>query len=167
MQGNTNYKTLTRSFAEKLVCFFIFLMVAFTIESLSIWTFSYSNWSYLANLKWIIEPKLYIAFYTLYFICLAVCNWSLWKNHSLKKLKLETSLFLIISLTSILWNYTFLIKQDYFLSLITNLFILFFSIILNLLIWKKEKLSAIIFLFCIIWSSYLFVLIMSLSITNT
>jgi len=166
MQANPNYKLFARSFAEKLVCFFIFLMIALSVESFLIWIFSYSNWSYLANWKWIIAPKLYIAFYTVYFIFLALSNWSLWKNYSFKKLKLETSLFIIISLTSILWNYTFLIKQDYFWSLITNLFILFFSIILNLLVWKKEKLSAIIFLFCIIWTSYLFVLNMSLSITN-
>lgn len=162
----TNYKILPRSLPEKIICFFIFLMSGFCIESMLLWIFSYCNWNYFINIKGLISRNLYTAFYTVYFIFSAITIWSVWKNYSFKKLKLDISLFLIIFFLSIIWNYIFLIQQDFFISLICNLFILFFSIALTLLVWKKEKLSAILFLFCVFWTSYLFVVNMSCSITN-
>jgi tryptophan-rich sensory protein len=160
------YKTISRSIPEKFVCFFIFLMFSFSIESILFWIFSYSNWNSFLNLKAITFKNFYITFYTVFFIFTSFSIWSIWKNHSFKKFKLEISFFLIIYILSILWNYLFLIKQDFFLSLICGLFILFFSIALNLLIWKKEKTSALFFLFCSLWNAYLLIINMSFSITS-
>lgn len=164
VQTNLSYKFFRRSFSENLLSFFIFISFAFTIESFIFWIFSLATWDFI-NSNWI-GKKLYFSFYTLYFFALAFSLWSLWKNQPFKTLKLETAFFMVISLLSILWNYTFLIKHDYFISLIASLFIFFSSIILNMLIWKKDKISAIIFSLSLIWASYLFIWNMSISITS-
>lgn len=166
MKAHTNFISLSRSFPEKLICFFIFLMSAFCVESILFWLFSNCDWNYFVNWKWFIPRNLYVAFYIVYFTFSAISIWSVWKNHSFKTLKLEVCFFLIIFLLSIIWNYTFLIKHDFFISLIFNLFVLFFAIALYLLIWKKDRLAGIIFAFCVFWSFYLFVLNMSHSIIN-
>lgn len=140
MQTNLNYNFFKRSFSANLFSFFIFASISFSLESFIIWMFSKTE--NLMHSKWIIS-KPYLAFYALYFFTLAFTLSSLWKKYSSKILRLVTAFFSIISLLSILWNYTFLIKHDYFISQIASLFIFFSSIILNILTWKKDIISAI------------------------
>lgn len=163
MQTSIN-KIFNRSFGEKLISFSIFLMIGLSFESIILFISSYCNWNFIEN-KWLFKT-LYIPLYYSYFILQSISSFTLWKSFTFKKLKLEMSLFFGLYLLSILWNFAFLIKHNYFISLIISLFILFFSIILNLLIWKKEKIAAIIVFISTLWILYLFILNMSASITS-
>ncbi|HEU64052.1 MAG: hypothetical protein KR126chlam4_00141 [Candidatus Anoxychlamydiales bacterium] len=164
MQSSFYNKIFQRSLAEKLLSFFIFLTISLLFWSILVFILSKSSWSFIGS-NWVFK-KLYTTLYLTYFILLSLSSFLLWQKFSFKKLKLEISFFLSIFFLSTFWNYTFLFKHDYFISLITILFTLFFSIVLNMLIWKKTKVAAIIFSNCSLWILYLFILNMVASITN-
>jgi len=164
MQSSSYSKLFKRGLAEKLLCFFIFLTTSTLFESFLLSILSKSPWDF-AGSSWIFK-KLYILFYLFYFTLLSICSFLLWITFSFKKLKLEISFFFCISLLSIIWTYSFIFKHNYFISLITMLFTLFISIILNMLVWKKSKISAIIFSYCTLWILYLFILNLFVSYSN-
>ncbi|NGX63997.1 MAG: hypothetical protein KR126chlam6_01421 [Candidatus Anoxychlamydiales bacterium] len=161
MQQVLYNKLFKRSLAEKLLSFFIFLTISFLFQSLIIWISSYSTFNFIHS-KYLFH-KLYIVLYSFYFILLSISSWIVWKNHSFQNLKLESTLLVTIASLAVLWNYLFLTKQSYFFSLIISLFILFFSLIVNLLLWKKEKIAALVFSIASTWSLYLFIINMSIS----
>ena len=158
MKAGSSLNSRGRSFPEKLICFFIFLMSAFCAESMRFLIFSYTARSFFSAVKSFISKNIYICFFTVYFVFSAISAWTVWKKNSFKTLKPAISLFLITFLLSIIRNYSFLIKNYFFISLVFSLSALFFSIALNFIVWKKDRLTSIIFLFCTVWSFYLFIM---------
>jgi tryptophan-rich sensory protein len=90
-----------------------------------------------------------------------VSMWLLWRAHSLRKSKLELSLFLAQFLFLISWCITcstgaMLLAMAVLLLLWCN------TLIAAVLYWKKEKISGVFLVFPILWIFYLAVLNMLL-----
>src|SRR5579862_2608186 len=72
--------------------------------------------------------------------CLTLSFWSLWRFESMRKLRVEFILFLSLFLFEILWSLT--LFQEPILALILVILWISDAILVSLLFWKKNKLSA-------------------------
>lgn len=103
---------------------------------------------------------------TLYFICLALSMWTLWRRNSLHVLKLELSLFLSQFAFQMAWCISSFVLQEELLALVSLLLLFSNTLLATLLFWKKERLSGILLLFPLFWIFYLVGLNMVLCISN-
>ena len=85
----------------------------------------------------------------------ALSMWMLWRNHSLRILKIELSVFLAQLLFQSTWFLTFFVFQQRLLALVVLLLLWCNTLLATMLYWKKEKLSGILLLYPIIWIFYL------------
>lgn len=103
---------------------------------------------------------------TLYFICLALGMWVLWRRYSLRVLKLELSVFLAQFLFQIVWSLSFFVFQQSLLALVSLLLLWCNTLLATLLFWKKERFSGMLYLFPLIWTFYLALVNMGACISN-
>jgi hypothetical protein len=92
---------------------------------------------------------------TIYFISLALGMWTVWRQHSLRVLKLELSLFLAQFLFQMIWSISFYVFEQSLLALVALLLLWCNTLIATLLFWKKERISGLLSFFPLIWVFYL------------
>lgn len=77
--------------------------------------------------------------------------WSLWRKYSLRVLKLEISLLVASLFLNFSWYLLFFTFNESFLALV-DLLLLSCSLLLTIMVfWKKEVLSAVLFLPFLLW----------------
>lgn len=96
-----------------------------------------------------------------YFLFLGTSMWFLWRAHSLRKSKLELSLFLSQFLFLASWCVSFS-SGKVLLAIVALLLLWCNTLISALLYWKKERFSGLLLVFPAVWVLYLAALNMTL-----
>lgn len=103
---------------------------------------------------------------TLYFICLGLSMWSLWRRYSLRVLKFELSIFLSQFFFQGVWSLSYFLLHQELLSLVTLLLLWCNTLLAVLLFRKKDPLSCWLLFFPLVWTFYLSAQNMILGITT-
>ncbi|OGN55338.1 MAG: hypothetical protein A3D96_03565 [Chlamydiae bacterium RIFCSPHIGHO2_12_FULL_44_59] len=86
---------------------------------------------------------------------LGLSMWSLWRVYSLKRLKVELSIFFAQFSLQVIWNMSNHVFAQELLALVSLLLLWSNMIMVTLLFWKKQKLSGVLLLYPIFWIFYL------------
>ena len=159
-----------RTWPEQAVGASIFLLVSLCFQWLSSWLIQLSLQG-----EWI-ERDFFVswAFSSItsqwgWIVCnilIAAAMWHLWRRHSLKRLKLELSLFLFQLVLQLGWAFTVYFHES-LLALMTLLFLCSNALLSTLLFWKKERLSGKTWVASVLWTFYAVGINMALCITNS
>ncbi len=147
-----------RSIPEQLVGLGIYLIMSFGFYLLHGWFIAFSTGSlwvaksipFLPEGNGLASPLM-----TLYFIFLSLSMWVLWRRTSLKRLKLELSLFLSLLSLMALWSFSFFVLQESLLGLVSVLLASCTIVLTAILFWKKERLASLLLSIPFFWVFYL------------
>jgi tryptophan-rich sensory protein len=135
-----------RSWPEQLLGLGIYLVLSFGVDLLHRWLLTFSvesSWyQNLPQAPWAMAdwPASTVGTFSLFSLSLSM--WSLWRRHSLKKLKLELSLYLSIFILVSLWSFTFFGLRESLLGLVALLLSWCTLPLMAVLFWKKDRLSS-------------------------
>ena len=161
-------KTSHRTLAEQCVGFGIIASASFLFAFL-LMTFFTEGALWLATL---INPFWTLSNTYAYFVLVLVhasltfSFWILWRSFSLRKLKLELSLFLSAFILESIWGLSLFKGHETLLALFALLLWMSAQVILTALFWKKEKAAGILLFLPLLWTFYLISTNMALCIAN-
>lgn len=97
-------------------------------------------------------------FWTLYHLLLPFSMWTLWRRYSLRRLKLELSVYLALALFQMSWTLSLFYLQETLLALVALLLLWCTQLLATLLFWKKERLSGLLLILPFLWVFYIMAL---------
>ena len=89
-----------------------------------------------------------------YALFLALGMWALWRKVSLRLLFLEISLFASQFLLQLFWGISHFLLGQSLLSLVALLLLSCNTLMIALLLWRKEKISGALYFFPLLWVFY-------------
>lgn len=164
------FKPSHRTRPEQVVGLSMFLLVSLATEALLRWILSFTfpgPWFLaLDQAPWAMKNWPASSLWTGYHILLSLAMWTLWRRYSLRKLKLELSLFITQFALQTFWTLSFFLLQETLLALIALLLLLSNTLLSSLLFWKKERLSGQLLILPLVWIFYLMGINMVICISN-
>lgn len=146
-----------RSPLERWVGLGILLALAFAFQAFEAWIARSS----MPN-GWLPNTVLW----TIFSGAQAFSFWTLWRRHSLHRLKFELSVYLSQFALSSLWSVSLFLWQETLLSLVALLLQTFATLLCVLVFWKKERFSGQWMTIGLAWGLYLSSLNMAVCLYN-
>lgn len=97
-------------------------------------------------------------FWGAYHLFLPLSMWTLWRRYSLRRLKLELSLYLAFTAFQVCWGLSLFLLQETLLALVALLLLWCTQLLAILLFWKKERFSGILLIPPFVWVFYIMAL---------
>lgn len=150
MTINPFLKPSCRNYAEQLIGLGILLLFSFAAISLNPLLSSSYHYSSRLFFKSLPLSTFHGIFLGMFFLN-TLSFWCIWRKESLRRLKIETSLFISLFIFSILWQSIFFLVNSSLLSLIVLLFSGCLTLLLMALFWKREKLAICLLIPYLLW----------------
>lgn len=163
-------KSSHRTRPEQWVGFAILMLICLAFELLNgkLIQQSLSDQWYqnLIQASWSLSEKVHSPIWTVYFLLLSISFWTLWRRRSLRRLKLEASVYASQFLLQLAWSLSFFILQETLLALVALLLLWCDHLLCALLFWKKERISSLLLIPPFLWIFYAMALNMVICICN-